>query len=83
MKTLLKAAIASALLAGPVFAGGHAPWESVNDESLISFGSIKKDVVAKFTPLVKHPVPWTTKATSPSRSIWDRLKPTSTSATSV
>lgn len=47
MKTLLKAAIASAFLAGPVFAGGHAPWESVNDKSLISFGSIKKDVVGE------------------------------------
>lgn len=47
MKTILKAAMAAAVLATPAAAGGHAAWTSVADESLIAFGSIKKDAVGE------------------------------------
>ena len=47
MKTLMTAAVAAMVLAAPAFAGGHAAWKSVGDESLIAFGSVKKDVVGE------------------------------------
>ena len=47
MKKLMTAAVAAMVLAAPAFAGGHAAWKSVGDESLIAFGSVKKDVVGE------------------------------------
>ena len=47
MKTLMTAAVAAMVLAAPAFAGGHAAWKSIGDESLIAFGSVKKDVVGE------------------------------------
>ena len=47
MKTLMAAAVAAMVLATPAFAGGHAAWKSIGDESLIAFGSVKKDVVGE------------------------------------
>lgn len=47
MKTLMTAAVAAMVLAAPAIAGGHAAWKSVGDESLIAFGSVKKDVVGE------------------------------------
>lgn len=47
MKTLMTAAVAAMVLTAPAFAGGHAAWKSVGDESLIAFGSVKKDVVGE------------------------------------
>lgn len=37
----------SLLLATPAFAGGHAAWKSVSDNSSIAFGSVKKDTVGE------------------------------------
>ena len=47
MKTWIKAAAAAMVLATPAFAGGHGVWTSVGEESLIAFGSVKKDVVGE------------------------------------
>lgn len=47
MKALLKTAAVVMAFAGPAFAGGHETWKTVGDESLIAFGSIKKDTVGE------------------------------------
>ncbi|MGR3839178.1 MAG: YceI family protein [Cognatishimia sp.] len=47
MNTWIKAAAAAMVLATPAFAGGHGVWTSVGEESLIAFGSVKKDVVGE------------------------------------
>ena len=39
--------VASLLMTGSVFAGGHAKWTAVEDQSRIAFGSIKKDTVGE------------------------------------
>ena len=38
---------ASLLMTGSVFAGGHAKWTAVEDQSRIAFGSIKSDTVGE------------------------------------
>ena len=35
------------MMTGSVFAGGHAKWSAVEDQSRIAFGSIKKDTVGE------------------------------------
>ncbi|MBO9398070.1 YceI family protein [Shimia sp. R9_2] len=47
MKALLKTAAVVMAFAGPAFAGGHETWKTVGDESLIAFGSIKKNTVGE------------------------------------
>lgn len=48
MKLFTSAAVAASLLmTGSVFAGGHAKWTAVEDQSRIAFGSIKKDTVGE------------------------------------
>lgn len=47
MKTFLKTAAFTLALCAPAYAGGHANWASVADESLIAFGSVKKDVIGE------------------------------------
>ncbi|MBO9406877.1 YceI family protein [Shimia sp. R9_1] len=47
MKALLKTAAVVMAFAGPAFAGGHETWKTVDDESLIAFGSIKKNTVGE------------------------------------
>jgi len=38
---------AGLLFASPAFADGHANWKSVDDQSRVAFGSVKKDVVGE------------------------------------
>lgn len=48
MKLFASVAVAASLLiTGSVFAGGHAKWTAVEDQSRIAFGSIKKDTVGE------------------------------------
>ncbi|MBO9401123.1 YceI family protein [Shimia sp. R9_3] len=47
MKAFLKTAAVVMAFAGPAFAGGHETWKTVDDESLIAFGSIKKNTVGE------------------------------------
>lgn len=47
MKRVTHLACAAALMATPVFAGGHATWSSVDDASVVAFGSVKKDTVGE------------------------------------
>ena len=35
------------LAAGPAFAGGHRGWTSLDEESSVAFGSIKKNTVGE------------------------------------
>lgn len=47
MNKLVTATIGAMFFATSAMAGGHAAWKSVGDESLIAFGSVKKDVVGE------------------------------------
>ena len=48
MKLLSSLAVAASLMvASPVFAGGHITWNSVDAESRVAFGSIKKNVAGE------------------------------------
>ena len=48
MKLFASAVVAASLMmTGSVFAGGHAKWSAVEDQSRIAFGSIKKDTVGE------------------------------------
>ncbi len=47
MKFVTSLVCASALLVTPAFAGGHAKWTSVDDQSVVAFGSVKKDVAGE------------------------------------
>ena len=48
MKLFASAVVAASLMmTGSVFAGGHAKWTAVEDQSRIAFGSIKKDTVGE------------------------------------
>ena len=48
MKLFASAAVAASLMmTASVFAGGHAKWSAVEDQSRIAFGSIKKDTVGE------------------------------------
>ena len=48
MKLFTSAAVvASLMMTGSAFAGGHAKWTAVEDQSRIAFGSIKKDTVGE------------------------------------
>ncbi|MGC3938624.1 YceI family protein [Roseobacter sp. EG26] len=47
MKFFANVACATALMASTAFAGGHANWASVEAESSVAFGSIKKDTVGE------------------------------------
>ena len=47
MKFLTACALATTLTATTAFAGGHANWASVDGESSLAFGSVKKDTVGE------------------------------------
>lgn len=47
MKKLLGCAAVAVALAGSALAGGHGGWTSVDDASMIAFGSVKKDVIGE------------------------------------
>jgi len=47
MNFLTNLALATALMTSTAFAGGHANWTSVEGQSSVAFGSIKKDVVGE------------------------------------
>lgn len=47
MKTLTTLTAAALIAAAPAFADGHGGWTSVDDQSSVAFGSIKKDLIGE------------------------------------